>query len=239
LKWQGTIDVTTGSVPSAATANNGYLYKNTVAGASSITGSSITWSIGDWLISNGTTWQRVANTFDNATTSTVGVIQLAGDLSNTATAPKVASIQGITAPSTGPTAARKLLMSSSTSALQYDGLTSADLPSATTSAQGAIVLAGDLAGTSSAPVVDGIQGIPVSSTAPTNGQALVYNGTQYVPGTVAGGGVTASYLAVNKSTATTYASATDIASILVLLVLVLIYRIRLAYLRWPQGRRIS
>ena len=43
---------------------------------------------------------------------------------------------------------------------------------------------GDLNGSFPNPTVDGIQGTPVSSTAPTSGQALVFNGTSYVPVTV-------------------------------------------------------
>lgn len=204
LKWQGTINVVTGSVPTAATANNGYFYKNTTAGTSSITGTSLTWSVGDWLISNGTIWQRVVNSFDNATTSTLGVVQLAGDLSGGATSPTVAKINSVTAPASAPLAARKMMMSSSTTALQYDSLVEDDIPVATTSAKGSVKLAQDLGGTALLPKVTGIQSIPVSTNIPIAGQALVYDGTQYSPGTVAGGGVTASYMAVTKSTATSY-----------------------------------
>jgi hypothetical protein len=63
LKWQGTWNVATNTpdVPSALALNNGFFYKVNVVGTSSITGSSITYSLGDWLISNGTVWQHVPN----------------------------------------------------------------------------------------------------------------------------------------------------------------------------------
>jgi hypothetical protein len=44
-----------------------------------------------------------------------------------------------------------------------------------------VQLGGDVGGTSAAPVVIGIQGKAVSTTAPIAGQALIYNGTTYVP----------------------------------------------------------
>lgn len=96
LKWQSTIDVTTETVDTASDDNAGYFYKNTVAGTSSITGTEIDWTVGDWLISNGTAWQRVAATESSATTETLGAIMLAGDLGGTASAPVVTGIQGVT-----------------------------------------------------------------------------------------------------------------------------------------------
>jgi hypothetical protein len=48
---------------------------------------------------------------------------------------------------------------------------------------GGVQIAGDIGGSDAAPVVTGIQGIPVSATAPAAGQALIYNGTTYVPKT--------------------------------------------------------
>jgi hypothetical protein len=64
LKWQGTWNAATNTpaIPAAATGNNGWFYKVSVAGTSSITGSPVAFGVGDWLISNGTVWQRVANT---------------------------------------------------------------------------------------------------------------------------------------------------------------------------------
>ena len=41
---------------------------------------------------------------------------------------------------------------------------------------------GDLSGTYPAPTVDGIQTVPVSASAPTSGDALVYNGGSWSPG---------------------------------------------------------
>lgn len=45
----------------------------------------------------------------------------------------------------------------------------------------ALALAGDVTGTLGATVVSKIQGIPVSSTAPTNNQVLTYNGSAWTP----------------------------------------------------------
>lgn len=49
-------------------------------------------------------------------------------------------------------------------------------------------LAGDISGTATGATVAQIQGRPVASTLPTTGQALVWNGSTWSPGTVSGGG---------------------------------------------------
>ncbi|MFI0425316.1 MAG: beta strand repeat-containing protein [Flavobacterium sp.] len=62
------------------------------------------------------------------------------------------------------------------------------VPNATTTFTGKVQLAGDLNGTgttATAPRVSGLQGKPVSPTAPTSGQTLVFNGTSWVPTTPA------------------------------------------------------
>ncbi len=46
---------------------------------------------------------------------------------------------------------------------------------------------GDLTGTLTTATVSGLQSRPVASTAPTTGQALAWNGTQWQPQTIAGG----------------------------------------------------
>ncbi len=63
-------------------------------------------------------------------------------------------------------------------------IASSDLPAATATANGAITLAGDLGGTASSPTVVGFHfgatSTPLSSTAPTSGQFLQWNGTNIV-----------------------------------------------------------
>jgi hypothetical protein len=54
---------------------------------------------------------------------------------------------------------------------------------ATSSTNGVVRLAGDLGGTAAAPLVSKLQGKTLSSTAPTTGQVLKYDGTQWVPST--------------------------------------------------------
>ena len=141
----------------------------------------------------------------NATSSSSGMVQLAGDLGGVATAPSVVRIQGIPVSSTTPTVGQVLkydgtnyvpnnsvLTETQTLGLSGSTLTisgtgsSVVLPvavDATSSTNGVVRLAGDLGGTAAAPLVSKLQGKTLSSTAPTTGQVLKYDGSQWIPST--------------------------------------------------------
>jgi hypothetical protein len=63
VNYQGTWNSSTNTpnIPTATTGNKGYYYKVSVTGTTSINGIS-TWNVGDWIISNGTSWDRVIAT---------------------------------------------------------------------------------------------------------------------------------------------------------------------------------
>src|SRR5579872_7368288 len=46
---------------------------------------------------------------------------------------------------------------------------------------------GDLSGTSTHPIVVGLQGFPIATTTPTSSQVLQWNGTAWAPATIASG----------------------------------------------------
>lgn len=141
----------------------------------------------------------------DATASATGKVQLAGDLGGVATAPSVVRIQGIPVSSTTPTVGQVLkydgtnyvpnnsvLTETQTLGLSGSTLTisgtgsSVVLPvavDATSSTNGVVRLAGDLGGTAAAPLVSKLQGKTLSSTAPTTGQVLKYDGSQWIPST--------------------------------------------------------
>lgn len=65
LQWQDTWNATTNTptIPVAAAGNNGWFYKVSVAGSQDLNGSgAVSYAVGDWLISNGTTWEQIAAT---------------------------------------------------------------------------------------------------------------------------------------------------------------------------------
>jgi hypothetical protein len=59
---------------------------------------------------------------------------------------------------------------------------------ATTSIPGIVQLAGDITGTATNIIVDGLQGRPINTVAPTINQVLGWNGAAWTPQTVSGGG---------------------------------------------------
>lgn len=97
LRYQSAWNAATNSpaIPTAATGNKGWYYVVTTAGATSLDG--ITdWKVGDWLISNGSIWQKIDNT--DQVVSVAGLIGAitAGDL-KTALSLTTADISGLIA----------------------------------------------------------------------------------------------------------------------------------------------
>jgi len=149
---------------------------------------------------SGTQWAATQPSFANisgtaaasqltgATATAQGALQLAGDIAGTAAAPKVAGLQGNAISGTAPNSTNQFLGWSGTqwaatqpSFSNISGTAVASqLPGATATAQGALQLAGDMAGTAAAPKVAGLQGNPISSTAPNStNQFLGWSGTQW------------------------------------------------------------
>lgn len=63
LNWQGTWNANTNTptIPAAAPANKGHYYKVATAGTTSVGGFN-DWQVGDWVVSNGTSWDKIDNT---------------------------------------------------------------------------------------------------------------------------------------------------------------------------------
>lgn len=63
LAYQGVWDANTNNptIPAATTGNKGWYYKVSVAGATTVDTIS-DWKVGDWIVSNGATWDKVDNT---------------------------------------------------------------------------------------------------------------------------------------------------------------------------------
>lgn len=62
MKYQGVWDAATNApaIPAAASSNAGHYYKVSVSGTTTIDGES-DWSVGDWIVSNGTSWDKIDN----------------------------------------------------------------------------------------------------------------------------------------------------------------------------------
>lgn len=63
LSYQGTWNASTNTptIPTATSSNKGFYYKVATAGATNVSG--ITdWQIGDWIVSNGSAWDKIDNT---------------------------------------------------------------------------------------------------------------------------------------------------------------------------------
>jgi len=74
-----------------------------------------------------------------------------------------------------------------------------DAISAAIAGAGNFIAAGDLAGTAATQRVVGLQGFPISNVAPTNGEALTWNGVAYQPLPIPAGGITTLTTDVNAT----------------------------------------
>jgi Repeat of unknown function (DUF5907) len=145
-----------------------------------------------------------------ATPASAGILQLSGDISGSGASPVVAGLQGIPVSPTPPAANQFLGWNGSQWAPIQPSFSSvsgvvaaAQLPGATSSAAGALQLAGDLGGTSSTPRVTWLQGVPLSSTAPAANQVLTYDGSIWTPANPAAAAGLGSCAANQYVTATT------------------------------------
>lgn len=105
LKFQATWNANTNTpaIPAAGLANKGHYYLVSVAGATAIGGIN-DWSIGDWLVSDGTTWNKIDNSDKvSSVNGQSGVVVLAkadvglGNVDNTSDALKPLSNAAVTA----------------------------------------------------------------------------------------------------------------------------------------------
>lgn len=114
-----------------------------------------------------------------ATSDLAGLIKLTKDLGGTYDLPTVVGLQGRSVSSLEPTANQVLTWDSGSSNWYPANIPSQ--PDATTLSKGLIQLAGDLSGTASSPTVVALRTYPISSTIPTIGDAIVFNGSSYNP----------------------------------------------------------
>jgi hypothetical protein len=97
MQYQGTWNASTNTptIPAASSGNKGYYYKVSVAGTTLVDGIS-EWAIGDWITSNGTTWDKIDNTDSvssvNGSTGAVTITTITG---NAGTATKLATPRAI------------------------------------------------------------------------------------------------------------------------------------------------
>lgn len=63
VSYQGVWNASTNTptIPAASSSNKGYYYKVSTAGTTTVDGVS-EWAVGDWITSNGTTWDKTDNT---------------------------------------------------------------------------------------------------------------------------------------------------------------------------------
>ncbi|MEY4756008.1 MAG: hypothetical protein RJA34_906 [Pseudomonadota bacterium] len=97
LNYQGTWNASTNTptIPTASSSNKGFYYKVATAGSTNVSG--ITdWQIGDWIVSNGSAWDKIDNTDSvssvNGATGAVTITTITG---NAGTATKLLTARSI------------------------------------------------------------------------------------------------------------------------------------------------
>ena len=97
LNYQGTWNASTNTptIPTASSSNKGFYYKVATAGSTNVSG--ITdWQIGDWIVSNGSAWDKIDNTDSvssvNGATGAVSITTISG---NAGTATKLLTARTI------------------------------------------------------------------------------------------------------------------------------------------------
>lgn len=154
------------------------LQNHAVASTSPSDGYVLTWVAADGY------WEPKGATGNvaSATTSSLGIIQLSGDLNGngtTSSVPRVGSINGATVPVAGSLTVGNILQVTGISALSYGPINLAGGSNYVTgvlpiSNQAAQTLSGDVTGTTSFNTVVKLQGRSVASTAPTDGYVLTW-----------------------------------------------------------------
>lgn len=174
---KGTVDLTSATIPSPVTANDGYY--NTVAGTLSAawqaaTGEgAITVYPGDTVVYNGTSWNYIPGS-PGAVTSVFGrigaVVATEGDYD-------IGELGDVDTTSTPP---------SNTDVLQYDGANWVPVAASTIGGVTSVFgRTGAVTATEGDYDLDELGDVDLTTTAPVTNDVLQYNGANWVPGTVA------------------------------------------------------
>ena len=172
LVYQGVWDASTNTptLPSASVANKGFYYKVSVIGTTNIDGI-VEWKVGDWVVSNGSTWDKIDNTDSVSSVAgrTGAVVLGTADITGLDTA------LGTIVTSTATTGANGLM--SSTDKTKLDGIATGannyTLPTASSSVTGGIKVNSDTVQTTAANAVTSTASRTYGIQLNASGQAVV------------------------------------------------------------------